>query len=93
MTAGIQLRGSVSCSPPIGIIGGVEVKCSQTENCTAMLQHHKNNPHFSVSLSRTRTEQLRDKLYRKIKECLPRGVSSFFQKGQLLAKITAADQQ
>jgi hypothetical protein len=39
--------------------------------------------------NRTHTEQLRYKLYRKIKECLPRAVSSFFQKGQLA--ITAAD--
>jgi hypothetical protein len=55
-----------------------------------MLQHHRNSPHFSVSFSHTCTKQLRDyKLYRKIKECLPRGVSSFFQKGQLA--ITAAD--
>ena len=89
LTAGNLLRGSISCSPPLGIIGDVEVKCSQTEDCTAMLQHHRNSPHFSVSFSRTRTEQLRDKLYRKIKECLPCGVSSFFQKGQLA--ITAAD--
>ena len=64
---------AISCSPPLGIIGGVEVKCSQTEDCTAMLQHHRNSFHFLVSFSRTRTEQLRDKLYRKIKECLPRG--------------------
>ena len=89
LTAGNLLRGSISCSPPLGIIGDVEVKCSQTEDCTAMLQHHRNSPHFSVSFSRTRTEQLRDKLYRKIKECLPCGVSSFFQKGQLA--ITATD--
>jgi len=54
-----------------------------------MPQHHRNNPHFSVSFSRTRTEQLKNKLHREIKDCFPRGVSTFFQKGKL--EITAAD--
>lgn len=78
-------QASISTKP--NTRGGVEVKCSNREQCAEMLKQYPNVKNtqkpYRAAYAKTPLQQHRDRLFYVIKQRLPRGVTGYMSKGHL----------